>query len=162
MPLGRKRACQSARDVLDLSLERPSAVARREGKGAAAGAARHYRRAGDIWRKVHGDEHYLNAIAISNLASIELEKGRMENAESMMRDACARFVKSLGEENSNTGIARLKLGRVLLRRGKHADAERELLAGLSVLEKQMEPTSPWLQTGRKDLAEARQAIARAR
>lgn len=132
------------------------------GLGRPDEAARHYRRAWDIWRQVHGDEHYLNAIAISNLASVELEKGRMESAESMMRDALARFARSLGEENSNTGIARLKLGRVLLRRENFAGAERELQAGLAVLEKLMEATSPWLQTGRNDLAEARQAMARAR
>jgi ATP/maltotriose-dependent transcriptional regulator MalT len=130
------------------------------GLGRPDDAARHYRRALDIWRKVHGDAHYLNAIAISNLASVELEKGRMDGAETMMRDALGRFARSLGEGNSNTGIARLKLCRVLLRRGNFTGAESELLAGLAVLEKQMEPSSQWLATGRKDLAEARQAIAR--
>jgi eukaryotic-like serine/threonine-protein kinase len=114
----------------------------------------HYRRAGAIWRKVHGENHYLNGIALSNVASVELEVGRMESAEALMKEALGRFEAALGEKHTNTGIARLKLGRVLVRRKKFMEAERELRAGLAVLEPQMEVDSPWLATGRKDLAEA--------
>ena len=129
------------------------------GAGRLDEAAAHYRRAGEIWKRTHGEEHYLNGIALSNLASVELARGRMDAAEAMMRDALARFLSALGPDNSNTGIARLKLGRVLLRRKKLAEARQELQAGLAVLEKQMEPGSPWLETGRKDLAEAEGAQA---
>ncbi|MCL4843744.1 MAG: tetratricopeptide repeat protein [Bryobacteraceae bacterium] len=118
----------------------------------------HYRRAGAIWRKVHGENHYLNGIALSNVASVELEVGRMESAEALMKEALSRFQAALGEKHSNTGIARLKLGRVLVRRKKYREAERELRAGLAVLEPQMEADSPWLAAGRKDLAEAEQGL----
>lgn len=135
------------------ALNELGSVARGLGRPAEAGV--HYRRALAIWRRVHGEAHYLNAIAISNLASVELEEGRLEAAETMMRDALARFHTALGPENSNTGIAHLKLGRLLLKRGKDAEAERELLAGMRVLEPQMEAASPWLEAARKDLAEVR-------
>lgn len=69
-----------------------------------------------------------------------------------MRQALAQFIAAAGPRHSNAGIAHLKLGRVLLRAKRYQAAGRELRTGMAILEPQMEPNSPWLEAGRKDLA----------
>lgn len=115
-------------------------------------AEAHYQRAAAIWRKVHGDKHYLHGIAFSNLASVALDRNDLSRAEELMRQALAQFIAAAGPRHSNAGIAHLKLGRVLLRAKSYQAAGRELRTGMAILEPQMEPNSPWLEAGRKDLA----------
>ena len=49
----------------------------------------------------------------------------------------------------NTGIARLKLGRALLRQQQYGYAESELLAGHGIVSRQTSPSVSWL---RADIA----------
>ena len=57
-----------------------------------------------------------------------------------------------------TGIARVKLGRALLRQRRHTEAEREILAGYDVLVKQTKAPVSWLEAARKDLVEVYEAL----
>jgi serine/threonine-protein kinase len=62
-------------------------------------------------------------------------------------------VESQSPTHINTGIARIKLGRTLLRQQRYADAEVETRAGYDILSPQMDPKVSWLTNARKDLAE---------
>ncbi|HSJ62499.1 MAG TPA: hypothetical protein VK922_01215, partial [Gemmatimonadaceae bacterium] len=54
---------------------------------------------------------------------------------------------------TNTAIAKIKLGDVLVRRGRLNDAKEHLRAGYEVLAAQATPGSRWLRTARERLAE---------
>ncbi|MEO7084832.1 MAG: serine/threonine-protein kinase [Gemmatimonadaceae bacterium] len=110
-----------------------------------------FRRMLDIYRAVYGDSHYLLAIATSNIASTYSGRKDYRAAEPLFRDAVRRFTESQGPEHLNTGIARIKLGRALLRQGKFAEAEKETHGGYDILLKQTNPGISFLQNARKDL-----------
>ena len=54
-------------------------------------------------------------------------------------------------DHRNTGIARLKLGRALLRQQRYAEAETELLAGHGIVSRQTSPSVSWLKAAQGDL-----------
>jgi eukaryotic-like serine/threonine-protein kinase len=110
-----------------------------------------FRRAADIYRSIHGDRHFYVAVALSNVGSIRMDKKDYPAAEQIFRDVVRRFNESLGSDNVNTGIARIKLGRTLLREKRFANAEAETLAGYNILRKQTSPSTSYLRAARKDL-----------
>ncbi|MEP6589728.1 MAG: serine/threonine-protein kinase [Gemmatimonadota bacterium] len=114
----------------------------------------HFRRMVEIYRAVYHDDHYLIGIALSNLASVFSARKEYPRAEATYRDALARFTAALGPEHSNTAIARIKLGRTLLRERRFAEAVVESEAGYRILGKQSEPGTSFLQAARKDIAAA--------
>jgi eukaryotic-like serine/threonine-protein kinase len=59
----------------------------------------------------------------------------------------------LSADHLNTGVARIKLGRTLLREKRYAEAESESLAGYRIVSKLANPSIAWLENGRKDLRE---------
>jgi eukaryotic-like serine/threonine-protein kinase len=81
-------------------------------------------------------------------------------AERMYREAAAIFGKAQSPDHLNTGIARIKLGRSLLRQGRHAEAEVESKAGYDIVAKQTAPTVSWLKSAREDLVAAYDALHR--
>jgi eukaryotic-like serine/threonine-protein kinase len=72
-----------------------------------------------------------------------------------------RFTESQGAEHMNTGIARIKLGRALLRQSKFAEAEKETRAGYDILMKQANPGISFIQNARKDLSIEYDSLGRA-
>ena len=58
----------------------------------------------------------------------------------------------------NTGIARIKLGRTILRAGRPAEAVTETLEGYRILSAQTNPSISYLRAARADLATAYDAI----
>jgi serine/threonine-protein kinase len=122
-------------------------------------AEMYYRRMVGIYRAVYGkNKHYLTGIAISNLGSVYLARNDFVRAEPLFREAIALWVDTLSADHLNTGIARIKLGRSLLRQHRPAEAEAETRAGYEILHKQMSPTVSWLQNARKDLVEEYEAL----
>ncbi len=75
-------------------------------------------------------------------------------AEALFRQAIAMFSETQGAGHLNTGIARIKLGRSLLRQHRYAEATAESLAGYDIVRKQAAPGVTWLVSARKDLVEA--------
>jgi serine/threonine-protein kinase len=73
-------------------------------------------------------------------------------AEQMYRDAVPQFADAQSPAHLNTGIARIKLGRALLRQRRYAEAEVETFAGYTIVSKQAAPTVSWLTSAREDLA----------
>jgi eukaryotic-like serine/threonine-protein kinase len=124
-------------------------------------AERYFRRMVDIYHEVYGEKsHYVIGIGLANLASVYLAKSDFSRAEPLIREAIAVYLKTLSADHLNTGIARVKLGRVLVRQRRYAEAEQETRAGYDILRKQMNPTVSWLQTARKDLVEEYDALGR--
>jgi serine/threonine-protein kinase len=115
-------------------------------------------RAATIYRRVYGEQHYLVAIALSNVAYALMQQAQYGEAESLFRKVIAAFSATLSPQNVNTGIARIKLGRTLLRAGKPAEAVPESLAGYRILSQQASPSISYLQAARADLAAAYEAI----
>ncbi|MGB5353988.1 MAG: serine/threonine-protein kinase [Woeseia sp.] len=116
-----------------------------------AEAAANFQRSADIYRSVHGDHHYFVAIALSNVAYMRMKQGDYDNAETLFRSVIQMFTESLGADNVNTGIARIKLGRTLRLAGRYADAELESLAGYEVVANQASPSISFLRAARDDL-----------
>src|SRR5690606_9373951 len=83
--------------------------------GRLADAERHFLRMLDIQRQMHGNRHNLYAVAVSNLATVHMQRGSNAEAERLFREAVDVFETVLPAGHSSTGIARIKLGRVLLR-----------------------------------------------
>ena len=119
-----------------------------------------FQRMADICRQVYGDKHYLVATALSNLASVDMERKQYSRAEEIYRDVVRRYTEALSPSHPNTGIARIKLGRSLLRQQRYTEAEVESRAGYEILIKQTNPTISWLQNARQDLAEEYTALGR--
>jgi serine/threonine-protein kinase len=121
-------------------------------------AAQNFQRAADIYRSVHGDRHYLVAIELSNVAYMHMQRQDYGAAEALFRNVIPLFAETLSPDNVNTGIARIKLGRTLLRAGRYAEAEQESLAGYEILAKQASPSISFLRAARTDLIAAYEAM----
>ena len=61
------------------------------------------------------------------------------------------FSKTQSSQHLNTAIARIKLGRTLLRQKRFAEAEAESRAGYDILRAQLNPSVSWLNSARQDL-----------
>lgn len=122
-------------------------------KGDTQAARAQFRRMLDIYRTVYPAGHYLVGTATSNLASAYLASHDHVAAERLFREAIAVFTRTLSSEHLNTAIARVKLGRTLLRQKRFAEAEKETTAGYEILRKQMNPSATWMNSARSDLAE---------
>src|SRR5580765_6035146 len=97
-----------------------------------------------IYRAIYGDHHYLIGVATSNLGTSQFGRKNYRRAEPLYRDAIRYFTETQGPDHLNTGIARVKLGRTLLRERRFGDARIELLAGHAILVKQASPSLSFL------------------
>jgi serine/threonine-protein kinase len=127
-------------------------------QGRHAEAEEKYRRAATIYRSVYGERHYLVGIALSNVAYMQMQQRDYSNAEAQFRQVIQLFTESLSADNVNTGIARIKLGRTLLRAGRPGEAQAETLAGYGILAKQTSPATSYLRAAREDLVAAYEAL----
>ncbi len=105
----------------------------------------------DMYRTIYGDKHYLIALAMSNLATAIAAKKDYPRAEQLYREAVRRYTDAQGPTHTNTGIAHMKLGHVLLRERRFAEAQAETQTGYDILVKQTSPTLSFLRSARKDL-----------
>jgi serine/threonine-protein kinase len=121
-------------------------------------AAANFQRAADIYRAVHGERHYLVAIEMSNVAYAHMQRKDYALAESLFREVIPLFAETLAPDNVNTGIARIKLGRTLLRAERYAEAAEESLAGYEIVAKQASPSISFLRAARTDLIASYEAL----
>ncbi|MCU0224095.1 MAG: serine/threonine-protein kinase [Acidobacteria bacterium] len=119
-----------------------------------------YRRMVEIYRKAYPKGHYLVGIALSNLASVQMARGENARAEQLFREALAVYGATLGPDHTNTAIARIKLGRSLLRQQRYAEAERETSGGYAIMVRQADPAVSFLTAARSDLAAIYDALGR--
>lgn len=103
---------------------------------------------------------YLIATANSNLGGVFAAKKDYARAEALYRGAIAMYTETLSADHLNTGIARLKLGRTLLRQKRYAEAEPEILAGYAIVNRQATPSVSFLRAAREDLVTLYEATGR--
>jgi serine/threonine-protein kinase len=115
-------------------------------------AERRFQRVLSIYRGAYGENHQFVGVAMANLAGVYQVRKDYPRAEALFRGAIAIYTTTLTPEHVNTGIGRIKLGRILLREGRFAEGARETRAGYDILIKQTAPATSFLQAARKDLA----------
>jgi tetratricopeptide (TPR) repeat protein/predicted Ser/Thr protein kinase len=123
-----------------------------------AAAAEHFRRMEEIYRAGRGDAHYLVATAMSNRGAVYSQQGDYARAEAIFRDVIDRYTKALSADHLNTGIARIRLGRALVRQKRWAEAREQSLAGYRIVSSQTQPNVSWLNGARTDLVAASEAL----
>jgi eukaryotic-like serine/threonine-protein kinase len=92
-----------------------------------------YARTISIIKESLGEDHAFYSSARGMLAGAYADQGKLDLAEQTFRGTVAGLTKALTADNVITATAQVKLGRVLLRLQRHADAERELMAARKVL-----------------------------
>ena len=113
------------------------------GAGDFAGARPYVERAAEIARRTNPRENYTRIGAEINLASIQREAGRLQEAESMFRAALKRFEQQLGPQHQGTARVQALLGGTLAWMGRREEAEDLLRTGLAIQrDPDTDPMSP--------------------
>jgi serine/threonine-protein kinase len=112
----------------------------------------------DIERSVYGEKHPSVTTAMANLANLYLEKKQYVRAERLYREVVQRFTEEFSADSMATGIAHIKLGRVLLRERHYQDAEAHSSAGYRILAKQVGPSMKFRRFACEDLAAEYEAL----
>jgi eukaryotic-like serine/threonine-protein kinase len=139
------------------TLNELGSVALKQGKDYAAAEA-YFTRMADICRQVYGEHHYWYATALANIGSVYSAEKDWPRAEEQFRMVIPIFIETQSATSTNTGIARIKLGRALLHQRRYAEAETETRAGYEILVKQMDPKVSWLVNARADLVDEYKAL----
>jgi eukaryotic-like serine/threonine-protein kinase len=92
------------------------------------------------------------------LGSVYLAEHDWVRAEKIFRQVIPLYTETQSAKHVNTGIARTKLGRALLRQRRFTEAETETRAGYDILAPQMDPKVSWLTNARQDLVEEYDAL----
>jgi len=121
-------------------------------------AEQYFKREGDIYRAVYGERHPLFATALSNLGSVYMDRQEWARAEAILRSVIPIYIESQSANSINTGIARFKLGRTILRQKRYREAETQTRAAYDTLISQMDPKVSWLKSARQDLVEEYSAL----
>jgi len=116
------------------------------------------KRALDVYSTIYKGKHARVGIAMANLASVYLAGEQYEPAAKLLDEALALYAALLPADHLNVGIAQSKLGRARLRQKRFPEAEGQLLAAYTILNKQKNPSLTWLQTVREDLAAVYDAL----
>lgn len=112
-----------------------------------------YRRMEAIYRRARGEDHPAVTTALSNQATVRMRRKDYRGAEAMYRKVIERYRAAFSDDHPNTAIARILLGRSLLRQGRFREALPITEAGHAVLARQDGPPSSWLKNAREDLVE---------
>jgi serine/threonine-protein kinase len=139
-----------------MALDQLGAIAEHRGKPREAEAD--FSRMAAIYQAVYGDGDPRTATALAYLAGIYTDERQYARAEQLLRDVVRRFSAALPAGHLHAGTARIRLGRVLLREKRYADAEGESLAGYEIVMKQSSPPAKWLQSAREDLVAVYDAL----
>ena len=107
-----------------------------------------FRRNGDalpiaLWRRALPRRHRGD---VEPRGGVYLARHDYATAEAIMPERHHRhlFAWAQSPDHLNTGVARIKLGRALLRQGRIANAEGELKEGYDIVSKQAAPGVSWL------------------
>ena len=116
------------------------------------------RRALDIDRQIYGPAHPHLADELSDLGGNQEIQGHYAESEMYYRQAVQDFTEELSADSVDTGIAQIKLGRVLLAERRYQDAEAQSSAGYRILAKLPSPPVRFWQFACEDLAAEYEAL----
>jgi len=119
----------------------------------------YFTRAMETWRTLYGDHHPFIANALSNLGSICLAQKDYACAERQFREAVRRF-DAIAPESISAAIARVKLGRTLLREKRLTDAEAQSQAAYDYLKVHVVADNNYLVAAQKDLEAIHEGLAK--
>src|SRR5690606_492541 len=88
----------------------------------------------ELARRGFGEDHQVHAGVLGTLAHALQRRGRFAEAESTYRRAIDIRSRANGQNSRSVGVMRADLGAMLAAQGRAAEAERELLAGLTIVE----------------------------
>jgi serine/threonine-protein kinase len=111
-----------------------------------------------IERSIYGENHVSVTTAMANLANLYLEKKDYVHAEQQYREVVRRFTEELSADHMNTGIAQIKLGRVLLQERRYQDAEVHSSVGYTILSKQTSTSMRFRRLACEDLVTEYKAL----
>jgi tetratricopeptide (TPR) repeat protein/tRNA A-37 threonylcarbamoyl transferase component Bud32 len=101
----------------------------------------------DIFIRVYPGRHRRLGLVLNDLGVLATRR-----AERTLREAVALSREVLSENHTNTAIAEVKLGHVLTRQGRYADAIPLLEQGRTTMLKQrVDPSASWLKRSSEDL-----------
>lgn len=124
-------------------------------------ARRLYTRQLAIFEKVFPGGHRWTAAAWSNLATIDYKQDNLAACAESLGKAAAMYERALSPSSVQVGIARIKLGQVLVDLGRLEDARRELTRGGEIIDGQLAESSMWFEQLEKGFAALRRAGERA-
>jgi len=109
--------------------------------GDLAGAEQSFRRAADIYRQANPQSPHLASL-LSNLGTLELKSGRLDEARADLEQALDMGIR-LGGESSRVAMGtRLRLAELLAKQGRPADASALLATQMRLATAQGDTTSP--------------------
>ena len=127
-------------------------------RGHVTDAEKDFTRMADINRAVYGDRHYLVGIALLNLGEVYLQEKDTARAEKSLLEALSRFHEKLPPGHTNTALAEVRLGHVLVIERRYQDALEHLTTGYAVLSKQPGVQAARLASAQKDLVAVYEAL----
>jgi CHAT domain-containing protein/Flp pilus assembly protein TadD len=105
-------------------------------------AARYYREALDVRRRLLGDEHIETAATAQNLAMIYRHQERYAEAEPLLRQSLAAMEKAAGPKHPLTAGRLHALGGVLYYMGRFSEAEPLLRRAVAIRREVIGPNDP--------------------
>jgi hypothetical protein len=99
-------------------------------------------------------------VALANLSDIYRRQEKYPETEKLLRQAVAIQLKARGEDNVDTAIARIKLGRTLLKEKRYQAAEQQTRAGYEALKRQSSAPTSFLEAARADLIAIDQVLGK--
>lgn len=118
----------------------------------------YFARMAEVYSASNGDAHFTVAVALSNRGTVAMERKDLPAAERWYREVVQRFAAAQGAAHRNTGIARIKLGRALIRQQRWREGITESEAGYEIVKTNAAPGVSFLQAARRDLAIAYEAL----
>ena len=111
-----------------------------------------FRHAHDIYAAMYGPNHQFVGVAFSNLVGVYMDRKDYVAAEQYARKALQVYAVSLPEDHPNPAAVHVKLGRILMRQQRYAEAAPESLKGFRYFSRHKGESS-YMIGARKDLLE---------
>jgi serine/threonine-protein kinase len=102
--------------------------------GGFEAAVGNHEKALELFESVHGDDHPDVAKALCNLAYLRIQRGRLDEAESMLERAHATYMSHFGEEHERTAESMRYLGDLRVAQQRYDEAHELFGQALGIYE----------------------------
>lgn len=115
-------------------------------------AERDFNKALAIWKDVYGENHKFVGLEYSNLVGVYMDRKEYPRAEAMARKALAVDAQTVPSDHPDVAVLHVKLGRILLHKGRLNEAESETRQGYEFFGSHPSSEPSYLIGARRDLA----------